>query len=177
MTGKGLTINESQYWEYAATAVYGYARKTFGNFFTKEDYEDIIGEVVYKMYRYRDSYDPSKSETTTWVGTISRNAVHTWARNKMNRRGISQSMELGFASDGTIRTVETAGDLDTDRYLLYGDTLSGFNSSLSDENEKVLLSLKVDGFDTDEIAQMLGVPKSKVYSDWFKLKRKLSSAA
>ena len=114
-----------------------------------------------------------KTSSAKWSTRCTDIATLTTLPNPRPPLGWERSRETRY----TLGTVETAGDLDTDRYLLYGDTLSGFNSSLSDENEKVLLSLKVDGFDTDEIAQMLGVPKSKVYSDWFKLKRKLSSAA
>ncbi|MBQ6577374.1 MAG: sigma-70 family RNA polymerase sigma factor [Bacteroidales bacterium] len=174
MTENTLPINPSLYREYASKAVYGYCYSKFGNFLTAEDYEDIISDTVLKMWKYRDSYDPSKAEPATWVGTIARNLLFTYADRKKRSKAIfgeCPTDESGHC------LVEAVGDLDSDRDLNYRDSFESFESCLSKDREVEILRLRVEGYDTESIADICGLSVKQVYALWHKLKGKLSHAA
>ena len=49
MTSSTFPIQTSQFNDYASKAVLGYVRKQFPRYFTEQDTEDIISEVVFRM--------------------------------------------------------------------------------------------------------------------------------
>ena len=174
MSQKTLSINESRYRDYASKAVYGYSLTRFGNFFSDCDYEDIISDVVFRMLKYRDSYDPSKSEFQTWVGTIAKNTVNTWARRMTDRSSVS--CRLLTDEDGQ-PLYDAISDLDADRDLSYNDCLERLYAATSNDRERDLLTSKIEGLDTEEIANATGQSVKQVYMHWFRLKNKLFPAA
>ena len=174
MTEKTLIVNESHYWDYASRAVSAYACPKFGNYFTNEDYEDMTGETVERILRYRHVYDPSKSQFATWVGVIARNRVNTWASNKKKRTDISCEMPLD--EDGFL-LVDPVGDFTADGGLILRETTSQLFESAGNDTDRTILSLKLDGFDSSEIAQITGLGVNQVYSRWFKTKNRILDAA
>ena len=174
MSQKTLSINESRYRDYASKAVFGYALTRFGNFFSDCDYEDIISDVVYRMLKYRDSYDSSKSEFQTWVGTIARNTVNTWARHMKDRSSISGRI---LSDEDGQPLADVIGDLDADRDLSFNDCLERLFAATGNDYERELLSYKIEGFDTEEIAKATGQSVKQVYMRWFRLKNRLFPAA
>ena len=45
---------------YAQNAVYAFVGKQFPKFFSKQEIEDMVGEVVMRMWRAQGSFDPEK---------------------------------------------------------------------------------------------------------------------
>ena len=61
-------------------------------FFTKEDIEDLAGEVIYKACRSFDRFDSKKSSLKTWVSRIALNCVKDALDYRMKRIGLSEPM-------------------------------------------------------------------------------------
>ena len=83
-----LSIQPKDYWTMAAKAVKAYANKKFAGFFQEADVEDIVAEVVTKMWRARGRFDPDRGSEFGWVWTIAKNAVRDAAIAKRNRKDI-----------------------------------------------------------------------------------------
>ena len=69
-------------------------------FFTKEDLEDIVGNVIYKACRYFPSFDSSKSELINWVWRIAINCVIDAVDYKIKHRPISYSLYAENSESG-----------------------------------------------------------------------------
>ena len=116
MPAETFPIKPSQFRQQAAKAVLGYVKKKFSTFFSEEDKEDIISEVVLRMWRAMDLYDSSKGALSTWVGTIAENVVKSMAKAKNKREAISGEIteedEESFYEQNTFRGYEFAADRD-----------------------------------------------------------------
>ena len=101
--------------------VYSYTNK-LGNrrFFTKEDIEDIAGDVIYKACRSYDRYDSEKSSLKTWISHIAFNCVKDAIDYRMKRIGLSEPMYSENSKDDEYNIVDTP------------DPKKGFNSSVWD---------------------------------------------
>ena len=101
--------------------VYSYTNK-LGNrrFFTKEDIEDIAGDVIYKACRSYDRYDSEKSSLKTWISHIAFNCVKDATDYRMKRIGLSEPMYSENSKDDEYNIVDTP------------DPKKGFNSSVWD---------------------------------------------
>lgn len=166
-----LPIKDSEYIVYASKAVRGFAVPKFGSFFSEMDYEDMIGDTVMKMWRYRDTFDPSKAKLSTWVGTIARNIVLDRAYSNGRNRSLFSEKDCGEYS-----TFIPSG-IGTDDEVLYADTLSSVYSVARDEDDEEIIRLKIEGYDSDEIAQKTGLDIKKVYRDWYRIKGCIRAAA
>ena len=90
-----LSIQLKDFWTMAAKAVKAYANKKFAGFFQEADVEDIVAEVVTKMWRARERFDPDKGSEFGWVWTIAKNAVNDAAMAKRNRKDIGGGWDDG----------------------------------------------------------------------------------
>lgn len=62
--------------------VFGYVRSKI---FNQDDAEDIVQNVFLKIYSNLDKYDQAKASISTWIYTITRNAVYDYMREKRDR--------------------------------------------------------------------------------------------
>ena len=88
-------------------------------FFSKEDIEDIAGEVIYRACRSYDGFDCEKSSLKTWVSRIALNCVKDALDYRMKRIELSKSMESP-KDDDEYNKAETV------------DRKKGFNTSIWD---------------------------------------------
>lgn len=91
-------------------------------FFTKEDIEDIAGEVIFRACRSYDRFDSEKSSLKTWVSRIALNCVKDTLDYRMKRIGLSEPMysESAKEDDDEYNKVETS------------DSKKGFDTSVWD---------------------------------------------
>ena len=72
----------------------------FKRLFTKEDIEDIAGNVICKAWRSFASYDPEKAKLSTWVSRIAVNCVIDAVDYKIKHRPISHELFVENTENG-----------------------------------------------------------------------------
>ena len=167
-----LPIPVTQFRPIAAKAVNGYVHKQFNQYFSREEIEDMISEVVLRMWRARDSFQEEKGGLPTWVGTIARNVVKSTAKSKSKRSDISDSMDDEVAS-----VVRARKEFDADAHLLKEEARDRLFARLKSERDKRFLTWRLEGYDADEIAEKEGISVKKVYMALFHMRERLRPAA
>lgn len=168
-----LSIHPKDYRTMAAKAVKAYANRKFAGFFQEADVEDIVGEVVTKMWQGRKRFDPARGSEFGWVWTIAKHAVNDAARAKANRKDIGGC----WNDDVTERAESMVGDDGADRELLLGELVEGLYDRLRQERDKRILLYLAQELDYDEIAEREGMPKRAVYMAVHHLRRRLGNNA
>lgn len=168
-----LSIQPKDFWTMAAKAVKAYANKQFAGFFQEADVEDIVAEVVTKMWRARGRFDPDRGTEFGWVWTIAKNAVNDAAMAKHKRENIG-----GCWNDDVEELAEgmEAEDL-ADRQLLMDELVESLYDRLRQERDKRILLYLADGLDYEEIAEREGLTMRATYMAVFHLRRRLENDA
>ena len=167
-----IPIPVTQFRPIAAKAVNGYVYKKFNRFFSREEIEDMVSEVVLRMWKARDSYQEEKGGLPIWVGTIARNVVKSTAKSKWKRSDINESME-----DEIVSVVRAQKEFDTDAYLLKEEARNRLFARLNSERDKRFLTWQLEGYDAKEIAEKEGISVQKVYMALFHMRERLRPAA
>lgn len=168
-----LSIKPKDYWTMAAKAVKAYANKKFAGFFQEADVEDIVAEVVTKMWRARGRFNPDRGSEFGWVWTIAKNAVRDAAIAKRNRKDIGGGWNdsVDEKADGM-----EAEDL-ADRQLLMDEMVESMYDHLRQERDKRILLYLADGLDYEEIAEREGMTMRVTYMAVYHLRRRLEDMA
>ena len=168
-----LFIQPKDYWTMAAKAVKAYANKKFAGFFQEADVEDIVAEVVTKMWRARGRFNPDRGSEFGWVWTIAKNAVRDAAIAKRNRKDIGGGWNdsVDEKADGM-----EAEDL-ADRQLLMDEMVESMYDHLRQERDKRILLYLADGLDYEEIAEREGMTMRVTYMAVYHLRRRLEDMA
>ena len=168
-----LSIQLKDFWTMAAKAVKAYANKKFAGFFQEADVEDIVAEVVTKMWRARERFDPDKGSEFGWVWTIAKNAVNDAAMAKHKRENIG-----GCWNDDVEELAEgmEAEDL-ADRQLLMDELVESLYDHLRQERDKRILLYLADGLEYEEIAEREGLTMRATYMAVFHMRRRLNNDA
>lgn len=69
------------------------------HFFSRQDIEDMVGDVCMKAWRSLDSYNPEKANLKTWVTRIAFNCLKDSVDYRMKRLSITGSLILPSAED------------------------------------------------------------------------------
>ena len=178
MKNIAFPIKADQFRTYAQKAVQCFLHKQFPKYFTVEEQEDLVSEVVLRMWRSMGTYDPSKGAFSTWVGTIARNVVRTEAQAKYNHADISgwleeQELPLDESQYGLYRGMEMSAD----RELMEEELVEGYFSKLNTERDRRFLAWKLDGLDASEMAQREGISVENVHTVLCRMKQRLNRAA
>ena len=88
-----LPIDIKDYRTQAAKAVRSYVNSHFGGFFSEDDIQDIISEVVKRMWKARDTFDPSR-KFFSWLWKISQNAVSRNGKSCLRRTACKRNRRL-----------------------------------------------------------------------------------
>ena len=172
-----IPIQPAQFMAYASKAVNAFIQKQYSTFFTIEDMEDIVAEVVARMWRARNSFNPAKGTFSTWVGTIARNAVKSAAESKWHRAEISVEFEDGDFLDNctysTFRSEEYAADGD----LILEETQAELYARLKSERDRRFLAWQIEGLDAKEMASREGITVENVHMVLFHMRERLRKAA
>lgn len=122
--------------------VYGYIRHKVNN---RQDAEDIVADVFYKVYKTLDTFDTSKSSLSTWIYNITKNTLTDYFRT---RRVFFQI--LPTQSDGT--SVEN--DLCNAETL---ETLANALDTLDERQRDIIIQRYYFGKTMIEITSRMGI--------------------
>ena len=168
-----LSIQPKDFWTMATKAVKAYANKKFAGFFQEADVEDIVAEVVTKMWQARGRFDPDRGSEFGWVWTIAKNAVSDAAIAKHNRENIS-----GGWNDIVAEKVDSlVDDNRADRELLQDELVESLYDRLRQERDKRILLYLAQEFDYEDIAEREGLTKRAAYMAVFHMRRRLNNDA
>lgn len=178
MTEKSIfPLQPSQYKDYASKAVHGYVRKRFPRFFTEQDLEDIVSDVMLRMWRGHESFDSGKGALSTWTGTIARNAVLSAAESKWHRLDISREFEDGEILDDCTYSTYRAYEFSTDGELLRDELETELFARLRSERDQRFLAWKLLDLDASEMAEREGISEGNVSLVIFRMRQKLRRSA
>ena len=177
MSSNVFPLTPNQFRNFATKAVLGYIKNQFSHFFVKEEIEDIISEVVLRMWRGKEAFNAEKGSLATWVGTIAMNTVRTAAMAKGNRSVISDRFENGEIPDNCRYGTYRGDEFNADREMMYDEFLEGFFSKLKSERDKRFLVWQIEGLDAEEIAEREGITVNNVYMVIFHLRKRLLKAS
>ena len=140
-------------------------------FFTKEDIEDLAGEVIYRACRSFDRFDSEKSSLKTWVSRIALNCVKDALDYRIKRIGLSEPMFSESSKDDDeyikVETSEFNKGFDTSVWDLvseysadkdisqkeFEETVMGEVGKLSDKNQKFFSMLVDEELTPKEMAE------------------------
>lgn len=168
-----LAIEQNEYWTIAEKAVGSHVGKKFTGFFSNADKEDIVADVVTRMWRARESYDPAKAEVFTWVWAIAKNAVLDAAMDKCKRANINGSWD----DNADKQANRMFSDDSADSEILRNELVEDLNERLRLERDKRILLYLAQDFDYEEIAEREGISKQAAYMAVFHLREKIRNHA
>lgn len=178
MTDDHLTI-EKVVAEYL-TMIYRFIYRLVGN---ENDASDIAQEVMVKVWKNLDKYDPAQ-DLKPWLFKIARNTAIDWLRR---RRQIPFSRLDSVDEEGSERSfADTVVDLELlpDEVFAQKEIKEKFDQALETIpiNERTIIVLHLEeGFTFNEIADLVGRPLNTVKSAYrrslVKLRAKLAQIA
>ena len=167
------SLNPADFWPTATKAVASYIGKRYAGDFTAQEIEDIVAEVVCKMWAARASFDPEKGKFFSWVWAIAQNAILDAVNARAKRRSISDDFEKVGGGTYPLPVPGYAAD---DK-LICDDKVEYYLHELKNERDKRFLLYLVDGLSYDEIASREAIPVKQVYLVVFRLRQRLKGLA
>lgn len=144
---------EQMYMEYFPK-IYNYI---FYRILSREDTEDLVSEVFFKVAKNAKLYDAGKSGFSTWINTIVRNAVIDYYRKK--RLLISLDDEENCLED--VLTVEFDSQLELissyERRVIYEEL-----SKLKEKERLIIYYKYFEDYTNRQIAEILDMNESTV---------------
>jgi len=157
----------------ATKAVASYIGKRYARVFSAQDIDDIIGDVVCKMWQARASFDPAKGQFFSWVWRIAQNTILDAVDAKFKRLGINGDIEKKGGGTYELPIPEYA----VDDQLFCDDTVEYYLSELKNPRDKRFLLYLVEGLNSDEIAKREEIPVKQVYTIVCRLRKYLRGLA
>jgi len=147
--------------EYAKKLLY-FIRKISGN---SSDAEDMLQEVMLKIYENLDRYSPEYA-ISTWVYTIARNHC----RDSYRKRGVETvpiaDEEIFAARGGTPESIAVSGDLN--------ERTEYFISRLPDTDREIAYFRFYEEMPYREISDITGTPEGTLKSKVHDIRKKLT---
>lgn len=173
MEMNNLQILPKDYRTVAAKAVKSYVKTHFNGLFSAEDIEDLVSDVVLRMWGAKDSFDPAKGKEFSWIWTIAKNVVKDAAEACHKRTSISGDMD-----ETAIYKMETmVGTDDADKELLQDEFAEDLLGRLRLERDKRLLLYLMEDMEFEEMAKREGISVHAVYMAVFHLRQRLNNSA
>lgn len=168
-----LSIEPKNFRTEAAKAVRSYANKHFAGFFSAEETEDLISDVVTRMWSAKESFDPDKGKEFSWIWTISKNVVKDAVDAKTKRALISGAMD-----EAAVYKMETmVGTDEADSELLRDEYTEDLLGRLKQERDKRILLCLMQDMEYEEIARREGLSVHAVYMAVYHLRQRLGNSA
>lgn len=172
-----LNINVKDYRPLAERAVRAYTRNVFSGFFSEDGLNDLVSEVVTRMWVKRDKYDESLGTVSAWVGKIAKNMVLDAVKSEKRRRSLFSSTPLveRVDEDGdAVGFVPIAAD-QTDSMVIVHDTERALRESVSDGRETRLLNGLIQGCAATELSEAENVGAPVIHTAVCRLRKRLRS--
>ncbi|MGM7682837.1 sigma-70 family RNA polymerase sigma factor [Cytobacillus sp. Hm23] len=154
-------------------------KKVRGKHFAGMEQEDVIQEILIKIYRKLDKYDSEKAKVSTYINSIMDNMIKDCFRycgtdknlSLVNAVPIEEDYEVDFEK-GSMGSGIQVGRKDIN--FLENEILIDYEycHDLSDRDRKIFL-LHYRGYSKAEIANELGLSKSRLTQIWNEIVRKL----
>lgn len=168
-------------WERFYYGVHSHACNIMGDW---ERAEDMVQETFQRAWTKRMSYNPEKSNYSTWIYTICRNVCATNLRRERNDRCVDVDVSDVFdnviygenadrgINDEIYYTIDSKGELVDNSYdditrQLYDASIAEI-SKTDPLFQKIIIMKDVDEIPMREIAEQLGVNESKVKNTYYK---------
>jgi len=151
--------------EYAGR-IYTYARYSLRH---REDAEDVTQEVLIRLWKHRDSIDPSS--TSTWVMRVARNLVIDVSRRRQARTAVfaeGADVQEMAAHVGSDQAADTAADRSELRARLEAAL-----SELDEPYRSIVVMREIQGLAYEEIAQALNMPLGTIKGYLHRARRRL----
>jgi RNA polymerase sigma-70 factor (ECF subfamily) len=119
--------------------------------YVKEDYhvENLLQDIFLKVFNNIDSFDPEKGKFNTWVTTIAiRASLNHLRKNNVNLMPLEDVTTWASADVDPLLT-----------QLELEDLMSRVNA-IPDKYRVIFTLYEIDGYDHNEIAEMLGIGAS-----------------
>jgi RNA polymerase sigma-70 factor, ECF subfamily len=130
--------------------------------------EDITSQIFEQAYRHLDRYDPEQAAFSTWLFTITRNAIYNHSRRQKIRHWLPLD-RLFNRTDHSLSPEAAVIAHERDDHLLAAMT------SLA-ERERDILGLKfAAGMTNRQIAEMTGLSESNIAVILYRAIRRLRS--
>ena len=129
--------------------------------------EELAQEVFLRVYRSRETYEPS-AKFTTWLFRISTHVALNWIRDRKKERN-SQSLDQPTA-DGMERQIEDRRPTTEEDMLrqVRLNEIRGAVEGLPEKQRAAVLMHKYEGFDYAHIAKALNSSESAIKSLLFR---------
>ncbi len=101
------TEKEALYTEYRDKV----SRYVFCKLRNKNDAEDLVSEIFLKVYENLDTFDASLASVSTWIYTITRNAVTDYFRSNRTYSELPEEMSDGGGADCVVLQKESLAAL------------------------------------------------------------------
>lgn len=133
----------------------------------KSEHEDLCQEGRMALYRAAMSYDGKTAQFSTYAVTCMTNAMITFVK-KYNAQNRGKAFDVSPEDcEGEVYVAEMMPHVDLDE-LLSRDGFAGLS-----EYERRVMSLKLSGYKSGEIAKKLGKESKSVENTLFRARQKL----
>lgn len=156
-----------------------------GQKFAGMEIDDVVQETLIKVHRAMPKYDNTKSKVGTYVDSIIRNMVKDCFKRASSQSNLCvvNAQPIDGPSSVNEQTMDNAGDdicfqvgvTDSSYYVFEVVTDLLENLGLTDR-EKEVFKLRAAGYENFEIAQILGITRSRITQIWSKIMDKYESA-
>lgn len=156
---KGNMYALDKLYELIKTDVYAFALSRTGN---QHDAEDITQDTFVQIYRYAKTYKP-QGKPLAWIFTITSNLANR--RFQLNQRVVLMDE----------RDTEVPDETRFENNVVDNEFLAQIMSTLSREEQSIIVMHAISGLKHAEIAKILGKPLSTVLSKYNRAIKKLQN--
>lgn len=163
--------------QFLSTAKKKCEAKVYGKTFAGMEKEDVVQEMLVKVYRSMDKYDSSVAKVTTFVDHIMENVLRDCYKKCMSEKNLAvvNANELATHYDtdeeSSISSTTEVGEIDPG--FENAEFITDFMEKLElSDREKEVFRLRSSGYEFQEIANLLGVSKARMSQIWSGIKKK-----
>ncbi len=128
------------------------------------DSDDLVQEILLKLWKNLNTYNPRLAKFRTWLGRVVRNAAYDYFSSIKSRRKLMEK-EQDIANVLHKTSQEDMEKLVEDEWMAYLtsfalDRMRGIFSGQAVE----VFSMSLDGVAAEEISEKLGISRDSVYT-------------
>lgn len=156
-------------------AIHKFTEKKLGRLsIAGSDTEDVVQEVLIKVYENISNYDSSKGAASTYFENIINNRITDSLRHasRTSNLNVVNATPIVDEEDSEDRSLCVAVKTFDDYSSI---ELEGALKSLT-EREKAIVSMKVEGYSLSEIASNFGVSTSAIQKSWVRASKKIENS-
>lgn len=143
--------------------------------------EDVVQEVLIKIYKAVETFDPSKAKASTYFYYVIDNGIKDHLRISGSRRNLAVVNALTIIDD-VANEVDKSGFTDNEIVLGSVDCTFSTKEYIYDileniglnEREIRIFKMRAAGYQFDEIAGFEGCSKARMSQLWSKVQKKIS---